>query len=209
MRDFADKYLGFINGKFKSLNLTRITEPEEFYTKQVVDSVYPTEKFDFLRELFKEASLVIDVGFGGGFPILPLAYGNSEINFLGIEARRKKADAVREIAQDIGLKNVKTIHSRIESLFIDCQSLVTLKAVGKVTDYLDKIHVVENSHIVFYKGPNVDDLEKVPSTYKGFELVYRESYQLAGVAGRNILVYQSKNVPRGTKKDLVKLTSLY
>ena len=55
----------------------------------------------------------IDVGFGGGFPLLPLAKYLPHIQFYGVETRNKKVRVVSEIAAKLGLNNIKFLHSRI------------------------------------------------------------------------------------------------
>ena len=45
MKEFSQKYLDLLTGPYKDINLTRITEFEEFHDKQIVDSILPRELF--------------------------------------------------------------------------------------------------------------------------------------------------------------------
>ena len=74
MKDFAKKYLDIIETNFSGLNLTRINNFDDFYQKQVLDSIIPFQNKELTQEQFKdmEKQIIVDVGFGGGFPILPL-----------------------------------------------------------------------------------------------------------------------------------------
>ena len=68
-----EKYMNMVVEKNKVMNLTAITEPEDFYLKHFADSlsvVSATEKAAPIRE--KSVSL-IDVGTGAGFPAIPRA----------------------------------------------------------------------------------------------------------------------------------------
>lgn len=208
MREFSEKYLDILNGELSTLNLTRITSSEDFYNKQILDSIYPVEEISEITKIYKESHVSFDVGFGGGFPILPLAKILPEMKFIGLEARRKKCDAVLLIAKQLGLGNVDTKHLRIENILIDIECVISLKAVGKIKDFLSKIISTKNIHIVFYKGPNVSDLEDVPEHYLGYRKVLSKTYDIEGTDGRTIIVYKGNNVPRGTQKDLVKASSL-
>lgn len=207
MKEFSNKYLELLNGEFASLNLTRINEPEEFYQKQIVDSVLPLDLFPHFKEHI-EKGLHVDVGFGGGFPLLPLAYKFPNTTFVGFEARRKKSDAVNEIAKRLGLKNVKTFHHRIETVNIDLPCSVSFKAVGKVREFLKKVNVGAPLSVYFYKGPNVHDLEPTPEKIANFRKIIDEAYSLSGAQGRTFIAYGGNVVPRGTKKALVNLSQL-
>lgn len=59
---------------------------------------------------------VIDVGTGGGFPGLPLAIAYPECDFLLVDSVGKKLGAVQDMADRLGLTNVKTRHERAEVL---------------------------------------------------------------------------------------------
>lgn len=208
MKDFSTNLLNLLNGKFASLNLTRINDEEEFYQKQIVDSILPTEHFPEFDEGLRKYQLHLDIGFGGGFPLLPLAKLYPETMFLGFEARRKKADAVREMAADLGLKNVKTFHHRIEDVLIDLPCTISFKAVGKIQEYLKKINSDSPIEVYFYKGPNVHELESVKEKLGSFRKTLDSPYNLQGTDGRTFISYEAANVPRGTKKELVKVTEL-
>lgn len=84
MEDFARKYLELLNGPLKGLNLTRITEFNDFYQKQIMDSILPTLESEIFKDLIEEHDLILDVGFGGGFPILPLAKLYPEKKFIAL-----------------------------------------------------------------------------------------------------------------------------
>ena len=59
---------------------------------------------------------VVDVGTGGGFPGLPLAIAYPDSNFLLVDSVGKKLKAVQNIADRLGLRNLKTHHGRAEDL---------------------------------------------------------------------------------------------
>lgn len=59
---------------------------------------------------------VLDVGTGGGFPGIPLAILFPEADFLLIDSIGKKIKVASEVAQSLGLANVKTQQCRAETL---------------------------------------------------------------------------------------------
>ena len=44
MRKLAQDYLAILKGELAGLNLTRILDEEDFYNKQIVDSLIPYEQ---------------------------------------------------------------------------------------------------------------------------------------------------------------------
>lgn len=211
MREFSEKYLDLLKNKFSTLNLTRILDSEEFYHKQILDSVLPADQWGHFASAIENAQVTVDIGFGGGFPLLPLAKKFPDKKFVGIEARGKKARAVNQIASELGLSNVRCHHLRLEQVLFDVPAVATLKAVGKIPDFLKLFHVEQATEVFFYKGPNVDQLEDL-SLLKGlgWKLNGRFKVTLEGVEAREILAFANETVPRGTKKnkELVKLSSL-
>ncbi len=59
---------------------------------------------------------VIDVGSGGGLPGIPLAIVMPEIDFVLLDATKKKTDFIENCVEWLGLKNVTVINGRAEGL---------------------------------------------------------------------------------------------
>ncbi len=208
MRDFSRQYLKILKTEFSNINLTRILEEDEFYQKQIVDSLLPLENLKGFKEEVVRTGLLVDVGFGGGFPILPLAKYLPEVHFLGFEARSKKVEAVSKIACQLDLPNVHLIHKRVEEILFDRECVITFKAVGKVKNYLAKIKTNVPLIVIFYKGANFDELEGTDELPTGWELKQKVWVDLPGTEGRLFLAYCLKNVPYGTKSTKKTLANL-
>lgn len=65
---------------------------------------------------FKPKTHIMDVGCGGGFPGIPLAIMFPECNFYLVDSIGKKIKVVNEVAQALGLKNVRAEHKRAEEV---------------------------------------------------------------------------------------------
>lgn len=65
---------------------------------------------------FQPGTKVLDAGCGGGFPGVPLAIFFPEVNFLLADSIGKKLKVVEEVCAAIGIKNIKTAHTRVEEL---------------------------------------------------------------------------------------------
>lgn len=207
---FSEQYFELLNNEYKGINLTRITDFNDFLNKQIVDSIKPLEASPVFKNSLDKSKRLVDVGFGGGFPILPLANICDKYQFVGIETRGKKVKVVAEIAEVLGLKNVSLFHERIENVFIDVPAVVSFKAVGKVWDFLNKINTNQKLQVFFYKGPNFYTLEadQIKKAKEEWNIIEEVEIEVEGTEKRLLIGFENKNVPRGTKQKLVNLSSL-
>ncbi len=95
----------------EKVNLTAITDPDEFEKKHFSDSV----AIAGLPEL-RDAKRVIDVGTGGGFPGVPLAILFPDKEFVLMDSLAKRLTIVESVARDLGIDNVTVVHARAEDL---------------------------------------------------------------------------------------------
>lgn len=213
MKEFADKYYNLLTGEYAGINLTRIVNREDFYNKQIIDSIAIYEQSDVFKKALDDTKFMIDIGFGGGFPIVPMAEMLKEYKFVGIETRNKKVKVVGEISEKLGQINTKFHHNRIENVLIDKDCICTLKAVGKVGDFLSRIKTSKKIKVFFFKGPNFYDLEKesLKDALRGWNLIEEKEIKVPGTDKRLIVGFENKNVPHGTINDnkLVKLSSIH
>ncbi|CAM9160421.1 unnamed protein product [Hapterophycus canaliculatus] len=66
---------------------------------------------------FEDGMYVLDVGTGGGLPGLPLAICYPKVKFTLIDGTGKKIAAVADMAERLGLANVRTFHVRAEEVY--------------------------------------------------------------------------------------------
>lgn len=119
---FSQLYKAILEGN-QIQNLTRITEPEEFWEKHIWDSLLGIAPFfiaDFLPKLQKESlatvSKIIDIGTGAGFPGLPIAIANPNWTVTMVDSTQKKIAFVSKAIAQLQLNNAKAIISRAEAL---------------------------------------------------------------------------------------------
>lgn len=65
---------------------------------------------------FREGTKIMDMGCGGGFPGIPLAIMFPDAQFHLVDSIGKKVRVATEIANAIGLTNVKASHSRVQDI---------------------------------------------------------------------------------------------
>ena len=61
LNKFTDFYLSFLKNELSGLNLTRITNRDDFFVKQIEDSVLPLQKINLMAKVIKETGYLIDL----------------------------------------------------------------------------------------------------------------------------------------------------
>ena len=84
---------------------------------------------------FTPGTQVMDLGTGGGFPGIPLAILFPDTEFHLVDSIGKKVRVAQEVAQAIGLKNIRTSHSRAEDIK-DTYDFVVTRAVMPLVDLM-------------------------------------------------------------------------
>ncbi len=111
-----EKFLEIFKEKNSQINLSAIREDEAIIEKHFVDSILLNIFLDFEPAYENQKVKVADLGTGWGFPMLPLAIVNPDVEFTGIDSVGKKLKAIEDFAQQLELKNVSTINGRAEEL---------------------------------------------------------------------------------------------
>ncbi len=88
------------------INLTAIRDPQDMVSGHILDSLA-------VRPMLS-GSQVLDIGTGAGFPGLPLAIVEAEIEFRLLDANGRKISFVRHVIGELGLANASAIKARIE-----------------------------------------------------------------------------------------------
>ena len=103
------KYMKLIQEWNEKVNLTAITEDEEVVKKHFIDCIKA-----YKSEELKNAETIIDVGTGAGFPGIPIAIMDEDKKITLLDSLNKRINFLNLVINELGLKNVKTIHSRAE-----------------------------------------------------------------------------------------------
>lgn len=157
-------------------NLSAIRDPEGIRTKHIQDSL----EINDIQKL-KPKSTFCDVGTGGGFPLLPIAMSNPEVQCVGLDSTKKKVDAVNQMAKALKVTNVKAIRTRAE----DCKEAfdyVTARAVGYSDKLLPQLHhlVKKGGLLILYKQYSREedmDIKDLAPKYR-FRLRKKHEYTL-------------------------------
>lgn len=108
-------------------------------------------------EPFTKADTVIDSGTGGGLPGIPLAIAARDKQFILNDIVSKKMVAVRQMARELGLGNVKTFDRSIGELTIPASALLVSKHAFRVNELWEMVKEKPWQTVVFYKGLTFED----------------------------------------------------
>lgn len=125
--DKFDLYYKFLVEYNENVNLTAITEHDEVMIKHFYDSL-------ILSKSLPEGKIkLLDVGAGAGFPSVPNAIVNNDLDVTIIDSLNKRIVFLNELCDRLKLTNVKAIHGRAEE-FKELESfdVVTARAVARL-----------------------------------------------------------------------------
>ncbi len=142
------------------INVVSRKDIENIYTNHVLHSLGIAKVISF-----NPKAEVLDVGTGGGFPGIPLAILFPETHFHLVDSIGKKITVVNEVANALGLKNVRAEQIRAEQIKGKYDFVVS-RAVTRMKEFYgwveNKIKEVESTHtldngILYLKGGDLDD----------------------------------------------------
>jgi 16S rRNA (guanine527-N7)-methyltransferase len=134
-------YQGILDGN-RQINLTRLTQPDDFWEKHLWDSfsgLWPWLVPDAARDwTVPPVDRVIDIGTGAGFPGFPAAIAQPQWQVTLLDSTQKKVRFLAELATELGLEQVQAIADRAEFLghqpaHREQYDLALLRAVGGAT----------------------------------------------------------------------------
>ena len=116
----------------QKINLTAITEEEEFYSKHFYDSI----SLAFFKD-YSNVDNICDVGSGAGFPSIPLKilYPNLEVTI--VDSLNKRIKFLNLLKDELELTNCNFIHARAEEIgqnrgYREKFEIVTARAVARL-----------------------------------------------------------------------------
>ena len=193
----AEKLADYMDGILEwneKVNLTAITEPDEFVEKHYVDSLAALG----VAEL-QEAKNILDVGTGGGFPGVPLAVMAEEKEFTLLDSLAKRLKIIDELAENIGIANIQTVHGRSEDLGQDKEyreafDLVLSRAVAEMAvlaEYTLPFAKVGGAVIAYKTGGEKLDQE-IAGAEKAIKVLGGELSRVKAGSGDHVLVVIKK-----------------
>ncbi len=162
------------------INVISRKDIDELYLKHVLHSIAIAKVISFT-----DGSKIMDVGTGGGFPGVPLAILFPECSFHLVDSIAKKLKVVDAIANELGLTNIKTTHTRVEDVE-DTYDFIVSRAVTAMPKFVkwtkgkilkQQQNTLKNG-ILYLKGGDLSEELKVFRTATIYDLstFYQEAF---------------------------------
>ena len=156
--NLMDKHRQMVLETNKVMNLTAITDPQEFAVKHIIDSL------SLLPYIPAGGRSLADIGTGAGFPGVMLAIMRPDVHVTLIDSLRKRVFFLQEVIGELGLENVQAVHSRAEDMArqgmtFDICTARAVAAMDKLAKWVLPL-VAPGGTFLAMKGPHVaDELE--------------------------------------------------
>ena len=128
---------------------------------------------------FKAGTQILDIGTGGGFPGIPLAILFPQCDFHLVDSIGKKIKVVQDVADQLGLKNVRAEQSRVEQInesydFIVSRAVTALpKFLGWTKNKIKKkkgFNALPNGILYLKGGEFQEELDEIPKKARVFPI---------------------------------------
>lgn len=150
------------------VNLISRKDFEHLYERHILHSLGIAKLVQF-----KKGTRVVDVGTGGGFPLVPLAIFFPQCTFHGIDGIGKKITAVKGVVEGLGITNCSAEQVRSED-HKQKYDVIVSRAVTTLPEFLRMTrHLVNKGEGTLYYlkgGELADELLPIKQSYRVFEL---------------------------------------
>ena len=163
----------------KAYNLTAIKDDQQALIKHIFDSLSIVP--------FLPAGDLLDIGTGAGLPAVIVAICQPQRAVTALDSNQKKIRFIKQVASELGLKNLTPVASRIEA-HAGSYQVITSRAFASLVDFVthSQSKLADNGIICAMKGVEpVDEIQAlqnewqintqvltVPKLYESRHLIY-------------------------------------
>ena len=163
----------------KAYNLTAIKDDQQALIKHIFDSLSIVP--------FLPAGDLLDIGTGAGLPAMIVAICQPQRAVTALDSNQKKIRFIKQVASELGLKNLTPVASRIEA-HAGSYQVITSRAFSSLVDFVthSQSKLADNGIICAMKGVEpVDEIQAlqnewqintqvltVPELYESRHLIY-------------------------------------
>lgn len=157
------------------INLSAARDPTAI-AAQVADSLYLTPHL-------AGAGRVLDVGSGGGLPVVVAALRWPELSFTALEPVHKKHAFLRTAARELGLRNLRALAQRLEQHPEHDYDVATSRATFDLVEWvtLGLARVRPGGWVLAMEGQRRDDL---PADWQRHDYAFEDKARAIIVARR-------------------------
>ena len=117
-------------------NLTAIASDQEYLTHHLLDCLAIIHPLDAALRAQGPRVNFLDAGSGGGLPGIVLAIARPQWQATLVDAVQKKCAFLQQAAVELGLRNTRVLHARLETLAEPHQDLIVSRAFASLRDFV-------------------------------------------------------------------------
>ncbi len=181
-------YLALIAKWNKVYNLTAVRDPEEMLGQHLLDSLAAVPP---LRRCAAAGARLLDVGSGAGLPGVVFAICCPELQVDCVDTVGKKAAFIQQVAAQLGLKNLRGLHDRVENL-TGPYDVVCSRAFASLADFVawSGGAVAEQGVWMAMKGKRPDaEMAELPQDAEVFHV---EQLHVPGLDAQRCIVWMRR-----------------
>lgn len=183
--DALARYLALLQRWNGTYNLTAVRDPAAMLHQHLADCLA------VLPALARQptARRVLDVGSGGGLPGVVIALMRPDLDVTCVDTVGKKAAFIRQVAVELGLRQLHAVHARVEQLRHGPYDLITARAFATLADLvtLTRSQLGPGGCWMAMKGRVPDDeIDTLPADVEVFHV---EPLAIPGLDAQRCLVW--------------------
>ena len=171
-KQYYEKYFEVFLNENSKVNLISKNDEKFLWEKHVFDSLSIEKFFEkYYAQNELQGLSILDIGTGGGFPSVPIALEYPQIEVVALDSIAKKIKAVTSIAQNLGLKNLIPVCSRVEN-YDKKFDIVTSRAVSSLKNICEYAlpKLKKGGYFVAYKSQKAPiEIEEAKSVLKKYK----------------------------------------
>ena len=144
----------------KAYNLTAIKDDQQALIKHIFDSLSIVP--------FLPAGDLLDIGTGAGLPAMIVAICQPQRAVTALDSNQKKIRFIKQVASELGLKNLTPVASRIEA-HEGTYQVITSRAFASLVDFVNhsQSKLADNGIICAMKGVEpVDEIQALQNEWQ-------------------------------------------
>ena len=144
----------------KAYNLTAIKDDQQALIKHIFDSLSIVP--------FLPAGDLLDIGTGAGLPAVIVAICQPQRAVTALDSNQKKIRFIKQVASELGLKNLTPVASRIEA-HVGTYQVITSRAFASLVDFVthSQSKLADNGIICAMKGVEpVDEIQALQNEWQ-------------------------------------------
>lgn len=184
------EYLSLLQRWNKTYNLTALRDPAQMFTHHLADCLTALPP---LQRVVSDRSgqpglTLLDVGSGGGLPGVLIAVLCPQLQVSCVDTVGKKAAFIRQAGAELGLRNLRAEHARVEQL-PGRYDFITSRAFATLADFvaLTRERLASDGLWMAMKGKRPD--EEVAALPADVDVFHVEPLQVPGLDAERCLIW--------------------